>query len=641
MTHVAALRENAARIGLPLFSPRLMLSLFAMLFLFAGFVQATVSVRIESTDDPVHAYVTVTDNNGNPVTGLQAGAFVTTLNGSSNATATTFAPASGSLSVVFVMDSSGSLFGSNRAAMIDGVKSFIESMDANDRASIVKFNGALGAQVIQPTRPFTAIENGPGSIGPGEQSLLDAASAAYPDNGFGTNIFDALMLALQQFTDAGGTLPSGPRAIILLSDGQDNASTNDMNDVLVAANSARVPIFTINVGDFNNVNAPTSGAALLNQLAAQTGATYRFAENATDIEPAYAAIETRLNNEYLLTFPFDPNDCGPQDIVIAVTGQAIPFTGTFESCLQLFAPDLIGMTRGAALIEIAERGLNDDSINEQFHPTVPVDIVFGQNPLAHVPVDAGDEIDITVSVGPLPNVVGETQSAATTTLTSAGLAVGAIATQNSALVAGVVISQNPTSAAAGVPKGAPVSLVVSLGPTIVTVPNVVGKTETAARSDLSAVGLINVAVTQQASATVAAGSVISQNPAGGTAGVLQNVTVNLVISSGVPTVAVPNVVGQTQADATTALTNAQLVLGTVTQQSSDTVASGRVISQTPVAGTTVQQGTSVSIVVSTGAPASSGGGSGGGGGGAAGLLEILACLGLALFRRWGVQRPSA
>ena len=564
MTHAVALRENAAPSGLPLCSPRSILTLFAMLFLLAGFAQAAVSVRIEATDDPVRAYVTVTDDSGNPVTGLQAGAFATTLNGSSNATATTFAPASGSLSVVFAMDSSGSLFGSNRAAMIDGVKSFIASMDAGDRASIIKFNAALGAQVIQATRPFTAIENGPGSIGPGEQSLLDAANAAYVDSGYGTNIFDALMLALQQFTDAGATLPSGPKAIILLSDGDDNASANDLNDVLVAANSARVPIFTINVGDYNNVNSPTSGAAILNQLAAQTGGTYRFADNATDIEPAYAAIETRLNNEYLLTFPFDPNDCGPQDIVITVTGQAIPFTGTFERCLQLFAPDLIGMTRGAALIEIAQRGLNDDSINEQFHPTVPVDIVFGQNPVADVPVDAGDEIDITVSVGPLPNVVGQTQSAATTTLTSAGLAVGAITTQNSALDADIVIGQNPTSAAAGVPKGASVSLVVSLGPTIVTVPDVVGKTEAAARSDLSVVGLINVAVTQQTSATVPAGSVISQNPAGGTGGVLQNVTVNL--------------------------------------------------------------------VVSTGAPASSGGGSSGGGG-AAGLLEILACLGLALFRR--------
>ena len=45
--------------------------------------------------------------------------------------------------------------------------------------------------------------------------------------------------------------------------------------------------------------------------------------------------------------------------------------------------------------------------------------------------------------------------------------------------------------------------------------------------------------------------------------------------------AVPNVVGDTQAAATTVLTGAGLVVGTVTQQSSSTVAAGNVISETP------------------------------------------------------------
>jgi len=75
-------------------------------------------------------------------------------------------------------------------------------------------------------------------------------------------------------------------------------------------------------------------------------------------------------------------------------------------------------------------------------------------------------------------------------------------------------------------------------------------------------------------------------------------------------VAVPNVVGQTQAAATTAITGAGLVLGTVTQQSSTTVTSGDVISESPAAGTNVASGSAVNLVVSTG---SSSGGDGGGG----------------------------
>ena len=55
-------------------------------------------------------------------------------------------------------------------------------------------------------------------------------------------------------------------------------------------------------------------------------------------------------------------------------------------------------------------------------------------------------------------------------------------------------------------------------------------------------------------------------------------------------VAVPNVVGETQAAATTEIMSAGLVVGTVTQQSSSTVASGDVISKSPAAGTNVATG---------------------------------------------------
>src|SRR5205807_1614093 len=60
-----------------------------------------------------------------------------------------------------------------------------------------------------------------------------------------------------------------------------------------------------------------------------------------------------------------------------------------------------------------------------------------------------------------------------------------------------------------------------------------------------------------------------------------------------PPVAVPNVVGQTQAAATSALTSAGLTAGTVTMQSSTTVASGSVISESPAAGTSVAKGSAV------------------------------------------------
>jgi hypothetical protein len=169
------------------------------------------------------------------------------------------------------------------------------------------------------------------------------------------------------------------------------------------------------------------------------------------------------------------------------------------------------------------------------------------------------------------------------------------------------------------------------GPVGVKVPNVVGMTQSTATSTITGAGLTVGTVTQQSSSTVASGSVISESPAAGTS-VTSGSAVNLVVSTGPVQVVVPNVVGQTQAAATTAITGAGLVVGTVTQQSSSTVASGSVISESPAAGTNVASGSAVNVVVSTG------GGSGSGGGGGIDALTLGALLSslFVVLRRAGV-----
>jgi hypothetical protein len=134
----------------------------------------------------------------------------------------------------------------------------------------------------------------------------------------------------------------------------------------------------------------------------------------------------------------------------------------------------------------------------------------------------------------VPNVVGDTQAAATTAITGAGLTVGGVTNASSASVAsGDVISENP-AAGASVASGSAVALVISSGPATVAVPNVVGDTQTAATSAITGAGLTVGAVTNAASASIASGEVISENPAAG-ASVASGSPVALVISSGPPT----------------------------------------------------------------------------------------------------------
>ncbi|HVD94174.1 MAG TPA: PASTA domain-containing protein, partial [Vicinamibacterales bacterium] len=199
-----------------------------------------------------------------------------------------------------------------------------------------------------------------------------------------------------------------------------------------------------------------------------------------------------------------------------------------------------------------------------------------------------------------PAVAGLTQTAATTAITNAGLTLGAVTTASSATVpAGSVISQSPIAGTL-VATGSAISLVVSSGPSVVVVPNVVNSTQAAATTAITAAGLTVGAVTTASSTTVPSGSVISQSPIAG-AQVAPGSTVALVVSSGTGSpVAVPNVVNATQAAATSAITGAGLTVGTVTTASSATIAAGSVISQTPIAGTLVARSSAVALVISSG-----------------------------------------
>jgi beta-lactam-binding protein with PASTA domain len=186
-------------------------------------------------------------------------------------------------------------------------------------------------------------------------------------------------------------------------------------------------------------------------------------------------------------------------------------------------------------------------------------------------------------------------------ITTSGLAAGAISTAASLTVpAGSVVSQSPIAGTSAV-LGSSVTLVVSSGLPHVAVPSVMHATEAAATSAITAVGLVVGAVTTAPSDTIPAGSVIGQSPVGG-ADVVIGSSVALVISSGVPLVAVPNVTHLLQAATTTTLTSAGLTVGTVTPLASTVVPVGAVISQTPAAGTQVPVGTVVALSVSTGTP---------------------------------------
>ena len=130
-------------------------------------------------------------------------------------------------------------------------------------------------------------------------------------------------------------------------------------------------------------------------------------------------------------------------------------------------------------------------------------------------------------------------------------------------------------------------------------PNVVGMTQAAAETALTQAGLTATAQSGN-SATVAKGEVISQSPPAAQK-VPAGTSIGITVSQGPANAAVPNVVGQTQSDATDALKSAGLGTKVVTNYHADTP-KGEVYSQSPAEGTLVAPGTTVQIVVSNGPP---------------------------------------
>ncbi|MGW5848515.1 Stk1 family PASTA domain-containing Ser/Thr kinase [Streptomyces sp. NPDC055254] len=133
------------------------------------------------------------------------------------------------------------------------------------------------------------------------------------------------------------------------------------------------------------------------------------------------------------------------------------------------------------------------------------------------------------------------------------------------------------------------------------VPNLLGKTEEQAKSQLSAAGLGVKRVERKFSDAFDRGTVMNTDPAGGKR-IRGNGAVTITISRGPEVVAVPNLKGRPLEEAKAELTKAGLAPGVVTQAFSQDIAQGSVIGSDPVGGEKRAPDSAVALVVSKGRP---------------------------------------
>lgn len=200
----------------------------------------------------------------------------------------------------------------------------------------------------------------------------------------------------------------------------------------------------------------------------------------------------------------------------------------------------------------------------------------------------------------VPNVVGLSLTEASSRLDSQGLDYEIVATEwHDSIPANYVISQNP-EAERKVKAGRIIDLVLSKGPLVLEVPNVVGMEERNATIELFNAGFEVGTKEYINHETVPKGHVIEQNPHP-QAKVQADTKINLVISAGPPIVevTVPSLIGRSPAEALAILQSIGLKLGEVVEQNAD-LPSGQIVAQEPAAESVVEVGTAVNVVVSKG-----------------------------------------
>lgn len=213
--------------------------------------------------------------------------------------------------------------------------------------------------------------------------------------------------------------------------------------------------------------------------------------------------------------------------------------------------------------------------------------------LAHY--TAGTVAPTTTTV---PDVLGETQTQAGIDIVAASLIVGTVTPVASVSPPGTVLNQNPLGGNV-VLVGSAVDLTVSGGE---IVPDVVNTSATlVAPGILAAAGFTVGTITYAVSGVIIAGNIISQTPAAGSFAASGS-AVNVVVSSGLPPLTVPDLFGLDQTDAVNLLLSLGLVPGAIGSAPSKFVPPDEVQAQNPSAGTAVAVGTVVSFVLSLGTP---------------------------------------
>jgi len=234
--------------------------------------------------DLVSLSVTVVDRRGALVPGLRAEHFTVYDNGEPQ-TIQFFSNEDVATTIGLLVDSSGSMRG-RRDDVTAAATAFADMSHPRDEFFTLNFNEAVWPG-LPPQIAFTE-----------DTGQLRAALSAAPALGM-TAVYDAVSRGLAHLRR--GTRDR--KALVVISDGGDNASRERLDDVVQSARASDAVIYSVTFVDPDNRDERRQ---VMKTLARETGGRAFLVKNAEDVWPAFAQIAREIRSGY--TIGFEPSD---------------------------------------------------------------------------------------------------------------------------------------------------------------------------------------------------------------------------------------------------------------------------------------------------------------------------------------------
>jgi VWFA-related protein len=256
----------------------------------------------------------------------------------------------GPLTTMLVMDVSGSM---DKNGKIDGAKAaakaYVDQMRPEDQAGLMVYNTQTN-YVQQLTTDHAALT-----------SAIDGIKT-----GGDTAMYNALIAAEEAMKDV-----SGRKAIIVVTDGLDNSSSHNADDVIAGIGPAGLSISTIGLGDATSKAQTGLDEAGLKSLAQRAGGAYSYAGDSDALAALFQLYGRAMQNEYAITYvsPSAQRDGVNRNLTVSLTTAPVSAEGKYNpggvlpevsgtQSWPLFAGILLGLLALLIVPVLVGRGLS-------------------------------------------------------------------------------------------------------------------------------------------------------------------------------------------------------------------------------------------------------------------------------------------